>query len=145
MTWEDLNKLTRWMCGFQYFCRCGRGKEKFRSCFKVEKLIELNLDFFLERKKMGMYLTLGWKSGDQGRWWWSSAAHEGHWRGGGETVGVDPTGNQLWKILMPFNWILKKKSFKFQFLKNSWNAVIWFRTVFDTWNLNWINLIYTEL
>ena len=47
MTWEDLNKLTQWMCGFQYPCRCGRGKEKFRvvrinvNPFRVPKGLEV--------------------------------------------------------------------------------------------------------
>ena len=37
MIWEDLNKLTRWMYGFQYLCRCGRGKELLHISELVEK------------------------------------------------------------------------------------------------------------
>ena len=56
MTWEDLNKLTRWMYGFQYLCRCGRGKERFRnvfrfnlSPFRVPKGLEVFLYLVLEK------------------------------------------------------------------------------------------------
>ena len=47
MAREDLNKLTRWLYGFQYPCRRGRGKDRFRD------VVGINAFIYLSQLKIG--------------------------------------------------------------------------------------------